>query len=174
MKAVISNFSIFKTPFLLKTLPVILIFFTSCQIFHENKLLFHSGEDDILRKEIVDISNSLIGSKYRYGGISPSKGFDCSGFTYYVFRKKNIKLPHSSYKQSKVGKKIKNKNAKAGDLVFFKKRGKINHVGIVISNSNGHLFIIHSTSSAGVKKDDILNSKYWKKRLTFAVDVISH
>ncbi|HEB62125.1 MAG TPA: NlpC/P60 family protein, partial [Bacteroidetes bacterium] len=60
------------------------------------------------------------------------------------------------------------------DLVFFKHKRKINHVGIVVSNSKGHLIIIHSTTSEGVKKDDILNSKYWEKRLTFATDVISH
>ncbi len=174
MKAVISNFSIFKTPFFLKTLPVILIFLTSCKIFYKNNANFYSNTDDILRKEIISTSNSLIGSKYRYGGISPSKGFDCSGFTYYVFKKNNITLPHSSREQSKIGKKIKIENAKEGDLVFFKHKRKINHVGIVVSNSKGHLIIIHSTTSEGVKKDDILNSKYWKKRLTFATDVISH
>jgi len=173
MKAVISNFSIFKTPFFIKTLPVILIILTSCKNFYNNNNNKINTREDILRKEIVSTSRSLIGSKYRYGGIDPSKGFDCSGFTYYVFKKNNIKLPHSSSAQSKKGKKIKPENAKPGDLVFFKHRGRINHVGIIVSNSDKHLIVIHSTTSEGVKKDDILNSEYWEKRLTFATDIIS-
>jgi len=177
MKAVISNFSIYKTLVLTKTLPVIfifLIFFTSCKIFYDNSGKISQQNDDILRTQIISTANNLIGSKYRYGGINPQQGFDCSGFTYYVFKKHKIILPHSSSAQSKKGKKIKLKNAKPGDLVFFKRRGKINHVGIVISNSRGHLYVIHSTTSKGVKKDDILNSKYWKKKLTFATDIISN
>ena len=173
MKAVISNFYIYKTHFLTKTLPVILIFFTSCSYYYRNNVKIHSNDNEISRTEVVKRANSLLGSKYKYGGTSFKEGFDCSGFTRYVYKKVNIILPHSSKAQSKLGKKINIKDVKSGDLVFFKHRGKINHVGIVEFSSNKHLIVIHSTTSEGVKKDDIMNSEYWKKRLTFARDVIS-
>lgn len=176
MKAVISNFSTNKTAVLSKTLPVIiffLIFCTSCKIFYTENAKNSIQNEYKLRKELVELSEQYIGTKYKYGGISPKTGFDCSGFTKYIFNQKNIILPHSSQAQSKLGKKIKLKNVKQGDLIFFKNRRKIDHVGIVVSNTKNHLIIIHSTTSAGVKKDDIYTSKYWKKKITFANDVIS-
>jgi len=116
----------------------------------------------------------LLGAKYRYGGKSPKEGFDCSGFTKYIYGKYGFNLPRTSQGQSVIGKKIKIKNSKPGDLIFFKNHGKINHVGIVIKNNGNSLIVIHSTTSKGVKKDDVLSSKYWKKRITFAKDIITH
>jgi len=163
----------YKTQKILKTLPVLLIFFTSCKTnspFSTKNTAFDNAK---LRKEVVAFANSLTGVKYKYGGDNPSKGFDCSGYTYYVFKKFNIYLPRSSRAQAKRGKKIALKKAKPGDLIFFKNKNRINHVGIITGNNNGHLYVIHSTSSAGVKKDDVINNKYWKKRITFVRDIIS-
>ncbi len=178
MKAVISNFSASKTHIFYKTLPALLLFaiFFSCSTSKRYENIPFSDRN--LRKndrnEIVKTALKLLGSKYRYGGNNPREGFDCSGFTSYVYGKYGYRLPRTSSAQSKTGKKIKIKNAKPGDLIFFKNRRKINHVGIVVSNKNNSLIIIHSTTSKGVKKDDVLNSIYWKKRITFAKDIITH
>ncbi len=178
MKAVISNFSVYKTHIFNKTLPALFLFaiFFSCSTSkrYENTIISDRNLRKSDRTEIVKIAKKLLGSKYRYGGNTPRKGFDCSGFTSYVYGKYGYYLPRTSKSQSKIGKKIKIQNAKPGDLIFFRNKTKINHVGIVVSNKNNSLIIIHSTTSKGVKKDDVLNSTYWKKRITFAKDIITH
>jgi cell wall-associated NlpC family hydrolase len=74
--------------------------------------------------------HKLLGVKYRPGGTT-ANGFDCSGFTSYVFKKFNIKLPHQSYSQSHVGVRVLKSNLRPGDLVFFNTNGRgISHVGI--------------------------------------------
>ncbi len=177
MKAVISNFSTIKTHILGKTLPAFFLFaiFFSCTTIkrYENPNKSDYSATEKIRISITKTSNKLNGTKYKYGGTSPKTGFDCSGFTKYVFAKNGYNLPRTSEKQAKIGKRIKVKNTKPGDLIFFKKHGRINHVGIVIKNNGNSLIIIHSTTSKGVKKDDVLNSKYWKKRITFAKDIIT-
>lgn len=184
MKVVISNFSTNKTHYFRKTLPALLLIliFVSCSTSNspinnkDKHVIVHekANSKDKIRERIINNSKKLIGSKYRYGGKNPKSGFDCSGFVYYIYKNEGIYLPGSSKSQSKIGKIIDLNKCKPGDLVYFKNKGKINHVGIVVENTKTQLFIIHSTSSLGVKKDDIWSSKYWKKRVTFARDVIAN
>ncbi len=124
-----------------------------------------------LRKSLTSYAGKFKGTKYQYGGGSP-KGFDCSGLTYYVFNKFDIDLPRGSYNQAKSGKRIMLKQTKAGDLVFFGKRGKVNHVAMVLKNSSSGVEVIHSTSSRGVIVENISKSTYWKPRILFARDII--
>ena len=84
-------------------------------------------------------AKSQMGTDYRYGGGSPKRGFDCSGFTRWTF-KKVTSLPHSSMRQYKLGghkgyRRIdKRKKLKRGDLVFFKTTSaKVGHVGMYLS-----------------------------------------
>lgn len=123
------------------------------------------------RNIIIDFALSLKGSPYQYGGNSPG-GFDCSGFTRYVYRKIDVSLPHNSSSQSREGEKISLKHARKGDLVFFGPGGSINHVGLVVSNNRRSLRVIHSTSSSGVRIDDVQASEYWKDRLKYAKAVL--
>lgn len=100
------------------------------------------------------------GSRYRRGGTSRG-GFDCSGFTRYVFAKYGISLPHSSAAQAKMGSPISRNELKSGDLVFFQtyRRG-ISHVGIFIGNEQ---FVHAATYGRGVRVDS-LNSGYYSAR----------
>ena len=76
----------------------------------------------------MKIAKKYIGTPYRFGGESPS-GFDCSGFTKYVFKKAGYSLPHSAGRQHRMLKPVK--NPRIGDLVFFKTyRPTVSHVGI--------------------------------------------
>ncbi len=117
--------------------------------------------------EIIIEAKRHLGTKYRYGGESP-KGFDCSGYTQYVFKKTGIDISRTSKTQAREGQRIKINEAQKGDLLFFAKNGKtISHVGIVISDKNESLKMIHSSSS-GVNITSIKSSRYWKNKLRFA------
>ena len=127
-----------------------------------------------LRQNITESSREHIGTKYKYAGKKPSTGFDCSGFTSYVYGQYSQELSSSSSAQSKQGKKIALKDAKSGDLIFFSRDGKtIMHVALVLSNTNEGITVIHSTSSKGVIIQNITKSNYWKPKILFARDVLS-
>mgnify|MGYP003949414193 CR=1 FL=1 len=116
------------------------------------------------RKSIINEANKHLGTPYVWGGTSPN-GFDCSGFTQYVYLKKGIKIPRIAKDQYSTAKKIKEKSVKTGDLIFFSNSSKISHVGIVYSVNNNKLEMIHASSSKGIIITDIKTSNYWKKRL---------
>ncbi len=116
---------------------------------------------------LIEEAKKYLGTKYRYGGKTP-KGFDCSGFTQYIYKKEKIKLARSAGEQAKQGKKIKVKKAKRGDLLFFGKKKSISHVGIIISEQDEPLTIIHAASSQGIVTTNIGTSKYWRSKLKFA------
>lgn len=127
-----------------------------------------------LRKSLIKEAEKYKGIQYKYAGKDP-KGFDCSGFTYYVCSKYKIKLSGSSAYQSKQGKEVSLSKAMAGDLLFFGRNGrngKIQHVGMVYKNNSEGLYMIHSSSSRGIVVDNVTNSKYWKPRLLFARQII--
>ncbi|AJA46748.1 NlpC/P60 family protein [Clostridium pasteurianum DSM 525 = ATCC 6013] len=85
---------------------------------------------------VVNYAEKFKGIKYVWGGETP-KGFDCSGYTKYVYNYFNIKLPHNAAQQYKYGKYVSKNSLKPGDLVFFgKTAGSIYHVGIYIGSGN--------------------------------------
>jgi cell wall-associated NlpC family hydrolase len=70
-----------------------------------------------------------VGVPYRWGGISPVSGFDCSGLVYYAYARLGIPLPHSSYALFDQGRRIPRSRMRPGDVLFFYGLG---HVGIYI------------------------------------------
>ena len=156
---------------------LVLTFFNSCQstrsVSSNNNNKKVSAETT-LRQGLVKDAEKYKGIKYKYAGKDP-KGFDCSGFTYYVCSKHNIKLSGSSTNQSKQGIEIPISKVKPGDLLFFGRNGrngKIQHVGIVYKNTSEGLFMIHSSSKRGIVIDNVSTSKYWKPKLLFARTVL--
>ncbi len=148
-----------------------------CKVFtkaQEIEKAYQIEKEEKLRKELADFADNQLGSKYKYAGRSPMSGFDCSGFTHYVMQNSGISLPTSSAAQAVEGAKKELKNAKPGDLVFFKRRGKgkVFHVAMIYENRNGNLKVIHSTSSRGVVIDELLKSKYWKPKIWQVRDVV--
>ena len=119
------------------------------------------GED-----KVIAAAEELINTRYRFGGNAPS-GFDCSGFTQYVYRKAiRITLPRRSADQFRKGKRVKLKNCQPGDLIFFSYSSKVNHVGIIHKKTNRGIWMIHSSSSRGVISEEITCSNYWNKRIS--------
>ena len=109
-------------------------------------------------------------------GRSP-KGFDCSGFTSFIFSRFGIKLNQDSRSQINNGEKIHQKSEiKKGDLVFFKGRNSnsktIGHVGIVtsIDDNSGDIEFIHSATSGGVRISKV-SEPYYANRYVTAVRV---
>ena len=81
-------------------------------------------------KRVVGYAKKFIGTPYSYGGSSP-RGFDCSGFTSYVYRHFGVSLPRTSYSQISVGRRVARGALRPGDLVFFDGLG---HVGLYVGN----------------------------------------
>jgi cell wall-associated NlpC family hydrolase len=103
---------------------------------------------------------ALRGSPYRDGGGDPS-GFDCSGFTQYVFAQYGIALPRDVRAQYRVGKSITPEEVTAGDIVFFSTTEPgPSHVAIAIGGDE----FVHAPSSTGVVRVEHLSSSYWSPR----------
>ena len=97
--------------------------------------------------KVISYAKSLLGKPYVWGAQGPSS-FDCSGYTYYVFKNSaNITLPRVSQDQSNYGTYVSRSNLRAGDLVFFDTSGvndgNVSHVGIYLGNNQ----FIHASSS---------------------------
>ena len=98
---------------------------------------------------VVGFARHLLGVRYSYGGSSPESGFDCSGFTRFVFGHFGIDLPHYSGAQFGLGRGVARDALKPGDLVFFDGLG---HVGIYIG---GGRFIHAPHSGTRVSIDSL-------------------
>ena len=122
---------------------------------------------------IISLAKQYLGRPYRSGGKGP-KGFDCSGFTSYIYKQFGIELPPSSHEQAaKAIDKIAKQEANVGDLAFFgykTPKGKviINHAAIIISGSNQPVKIIHAANHKGICITDVDKSRYWKQTFLFA------
>jgi gamma-D-glutamyl-L-lysine dipeptidyl-peptidase len=128
----------------------------------KTKQLFLSEDK---RKNIVNTAKEYIGSDYQSTGITPA-GFDCSGFTMFVYKKNGLNIPRKAISQYNYGKKITLKYTKPGDLVFFIVNGSaISHVGIYLGDNN----FIHSPSTGKSVTYASINTPYWKRRYAGAV-----
>jgi cell wall-associated NlpC family hydrolase len=134
-----------------------------------------SSSTSQVRNNVVDFAAEQKGTRYKYAGRSPKTGFDCSGFTHYVYNEFGVELTPVSRVQEDEGKRINLKDAQAGDLIFFRKsnNGSVFHVALVVSQSPGNLTVIHSTSSRGVIMENIYDSSYWRSKIMSARDVLS-
>lgn len=114
-----------------------------------------------LRSEIVSFAKKYIGTKYKYGGRSPSEGFDCSGFVYYVFKNFGYTLNPGASNQMGKTLSISKSDLLPGDLVFFNAGSskKATHVGIYIGNNS----FIHAVNSGKPVTITSLSQNYYKK-----------
>jgi murein DD-endopeptidase / murein LD-carboxypeptidase len=130
---------------------------------------------DIQRDKIVNYAKNFIGTKYKYAGDSPDEGFDCSGFTKYVFSNFGFDVPRRSADYSNIGKKTEVNDCIKADILLFTGRDnsskEIGHVAIVISNENGDIQFIHASTTRGVVISDMKVS-YYKERILGAVRII--
>lgn len=104
---------------------------------------------------VLEDADQFVGVPYTWGGNTPESGFDCSGFTRFVYAKQGIALPRTSREQARAGQRVATNLASllAGDIMLFAEPGEaISHVAIYVGNGE----IIHSSSSGrGVRYDDL-------------------
>lgn len=141
--------------------------------------LFDDSDDSetaLMAADMISLAKKYIGTRYVRGGKSP-KGFDCSGFTSYVFRQFGYQLGASSGDQYSQGTQISREEISKGDLLFFTGRnsrsGRVGHVGIAIDNNpvTGEITFIHAAISGGIRIDRI-SAPYYSARFIGARRVL--
>ena len=111
------------------------------------ELKYGQGVSDV-RVDLVQYAKQFVGNPYVWGGTSLTNGADCSGFTLSIYKKYGVSLPHHAASQAQLGTKVDYNSAQPGDLVFYAKNGRINHVAIYIGNGQ----VIHASSpKTGIK-----------------------
>ena len=100
------------------------------------------------QEKVVRYARHFLGVRYVYGGTSPRSGFDCSGFTRYVYRHFGIDLPHYSGAQFDLGRRVSRARLRPGDLVFFDGLG---HVGLYIGGGK-FIHAPHTGTRVSVEK----------------------
>ena len=110
-------------------------------------------------KTVLERALALLGTPYRWGGTSPDKGFDCSGLVGYVFRNAlGIELPRVSREMARSGELISDRaKLNEGDLVFFGRRGRVDHVGIYLGEGR----FVHAPSTGKDVMVSSLETGYW-------------
>ena len=113
---------------------------------------------------LVGTALDLRGVRYRNGGADPG-GFDCSGFTQYVFARHGVKLPRSVRDQFDEGTSVRPEDVREGDLLFFSTDGPgASHVGIAVGGDS----FVHAPSTSGVVRVERMASRYWANRFVGA------
>jgi len=111
---------------------------------------------------LLRTARSLIGVPYKWGGDNPKRGFDCSGFIWFVYNVHDINLPRVSWQQYKVGQQLEYGQLRPGDLMFYRinRKGKSLHVGILTDRGT----FIHAPSSGKRVMESSLNNIYWRQK----------
>lgn len=126
-----------------------------------------SSDANGLRQEVLDYAASFLGTPYVYGGSTPS-GFDCSGFTSYVYKNTVRSIPRTATQQRNALTNVSMDELKPADLVFFGSNGSITHVGIYAGNGQ----FIHSPHTGSSVKYDTLWSGNYNRRFVSGGRVI--
>jgi cell wall-associated NlpC family hydrolase len=127
--------------------------------------------------DIVAYAKTLIGVPYKYASTDPAVGLDCSGFITYVFHHFNISVPRSSVDFTNAGTEISIKEAKAGDIILFTGTDStihvVGHMGIIVSNEDGQLQFIHSSSGKAKGVVITVFGDYYKSRFVKVIRLFS-
>jgi len=129
-----------------------------------NKGVLRSAVDNVssAASELIVQAMGLVGIHYKYGGLTPETGFDCSGFVSHVFREAaGVILPHNAYQMSLVGRKVPTSQLQPGDLVFYNTlKRTFSHVGIYVGDDK----FIHAPRKGKAVEVADMKDRYWLQR----------
>ncbi|EAX47898.1 NLP/P60 protein [Thermosinus carboxydivorans Nor1] len=125
------------------------------------------SRDSSAARRVIQTAMRYIGVPYVFGGTTPD-GFDCSGFTRFVYARAGVYLPRTADAQFEVGQPVSYSRLQPGDMVFFSTYAPgPSHSGIYLGDGN----FISATSSRGVVIDR-MDSSYWGPRYVGARRVL--
>ena len=121
----------------------------------------YRGQEELIRRQLVEVSRQFIGVPYKWGDASPGLGFDCSGLAMMVYQLIGLDMPRISRDQFRRGRQIERDQLRPGDLVFFSTgwSGKASHVGIY----QGDDLFIHAPRSGKTVSRATLSAPYFQK-----------
>jgi hypothetical protein len=125
-------------------------------------------------EDIINTAADLVGTPYRYGGVS-SSGFDCSGLLYYLYSGVVSPFPRTSGDQARAGSYVDQKELLPGDLVFYatgSSRTQVTHAAVYVGN-NAVIQAVSAGPQTGVVVTD-MDERYWRNRYVTSRRVLSH
>lgn len=142
---------------------------------HDNTVVSNEANNNLsstfnnsnIGNQVADYAKQYLGYSYVVGGKTPTSGFDCSGFTKYVFSNFGYSLGSTAASQTNIGTEVSRENLQVGDLILFYNEGKtsIGHTGIYIGNGD---FIHAANPSRGVVTDNLNTNSYYNERFVSA------
>jgi len=117
-------------------------------------------------RDLTTAALDLIGIRYKWGGVTPDRGLDCSGLVQFVFQQvTGVTLPRSAKEQSRIGEHVTLSDLKPGDLVFFNtRRFAFSHVGIYLGDNR----FIHAPRRGRDVEVAEIDKTYWQKHFSGA------
>jgi cell wall-associated NlpC family hydrolase len=117
-----------------------------------------------LRKTMITEAEKVVGTPYLWAGTTPA-GFDCSGFTQYVYKQVNIEIPRNGDVQKTSGVEIDIKDAQPGDLIVWLNGNYGFHAGIIYANDEDGISLIHCPNGGvAIHEPGNNNNTYWLDR----------
>lgn len=115
--------------------------------------------------QVANYAQKFVGNPYVYGGTSLTRGTDCSGFTQSIYKSFGISIPRDSRSQSRYGKSVSISDLRPGDLIFYTKSGRVNHVAMYIGNGK----VCHASNRRDGIKISVYNYRtpYCARRIIY-------
>lgn len=122
-------------------------------------------------EQVAEYAKQFLGTKYIVGGKNPEVGFDCSGFTRYVYSNFGYNLGTTSSSQSNSGTEVTRENMQVGDLIIFynEEKSNVGHTAIYIGNGN---FVHSANPERGVVIDNLNSNTYYNERFISARKIV--
>ena len=111
--------------------------------------------------DMAMVAKEMVGVRYRYGGSSPSAGFDCSGLIHYSYKRIGLRSPRTTRDLYRHARPVSRSELRTGDILFFKLDGKkVSHAAIYLGNGR----MVHAPSSGKRVSYASIRTRFWRNR----------